>query len=268
MWGPCRDHAGTTWGSAPYLSPILSWCPVFSLGTQAVSQCPTRPSRHGHRMGQGQAPGAWLRVWGLFARCPPLPLCCTGITSPQDPGRAPEPSPAPCTHVLSAEARFAIITRFALGGSRGSERVRDPPQCSPWHQQPGVPRPHCSPRVQGRGSWARGEPWQTDPAGTDCRGHGPGYIPRVQGGRYLRGHRVVLGVPRGQAVPAPHAARAAPAGKGDRRSTGWQGTHLPQLALGGGSVTGTVSPCWGQGMVLLRCLGPRSMGQGISPLQV
>lgn len=41
VWGAHRYHAGTCRGSGPYLSPVLSRCPIFSLGTQAASQCPT-----------------------------------------------------------------------------------------------------------------------------------------------------------------------------------------------------------------------------------
>lgn len=146
MRGPCRDLTGTTRGSAPYLSPILSWSPVFSLGTQATSQCLTCPPWHRHRM--GQAPGAQLRVRGLFPTFPPRLYAVLGSLPLRTPGRAPKPSPTPPTHILAAEARFAIIARFALRGSRSSERhpppmVLPPPSTSS-HGSPGPPAaPGC-----------------------------------------------------------------------------------------------------------------------------
>lgn len=48
MQGPCRD----TQDLAPYLPSILSWCPIFSLGTQAASQHPAW-SPHGMGTGMG-----------------------------------------------------------------------------------------------------------------------------------------------------------------------------------------------------------------------
>lgn len=46
----------------------------------------------------------------------------------------------------------------------------------------------------------------------------------AQSSWYLRGHQVVPGDPRGQAVPGLHAARADPAGKGEG---GAQGNRAP-----------------------------------------
>lgn len=66
---------------------------------------------------------------------------------------------SPPTHVLPAEARFAVTARFALGGSRGSESPST------------VPSPAASSlRGAGQGRLSTGEPRQTEPPGTCAKG--------------------------------------------------------------------------------------------------
>ena len=107
----------------------------------------------------------------------------------------------------------------------------------------------------------RGEPWQTDPAGTDHRGHWAGCIPGAQSGWYLRGCRGVPGGPWGQVVPARHAAQAAPAGKEDGGAQGSRAPVRPSWLRGrdGGTLLGT-----GDGPAALR--QTKKLGTGHQPL--
>lgn len=219
-WGPCRNHTRTTGGSSPYLSPILSWRPIFSLGTKAACQHPTHPSQHGHKPGDGSEHEGSLPLL-------PLPYVVLGSLSLSILG---EPQ---------SQALLPLLTflpfRPGLPSSPGlpweeKKAVREPSRfsTSQGHQQPGVPGPHWS--LMGELGLPDGSSW--DPQRAWDR-----MCP--QGGWYLQGCRVVPGDPQGQVLPAPHAARAAPVGKEEGGSTRQQGTHLPQPALGARSVTGS-----------------------------
>lgn len=140
----CGDHMGTMqerhkndrWIiSLPFSHPLLA--SHLLPGDKGCLSAPHSP------ISAWAQTGGWLRAWGFFAT-PPLALCCTGITIPQHPGRAPKSSPASPTHILAVQARFAILTRFALGGKKGSEGALQV------LQQPGTPA--------ARGAWAPLEP--------------------------------------------------------------------------------------------------------------
>lgn len=74
LWGSHGDHTGTICGSLPYLSPILSWCPIFSLGTKAACQHPTEPSQHEFKPEGGSEHGVLCHIL-------PLPYVVLGSLS-------------------------------------------------------------------------------------------------------------------------------------------------------------------------------------------
>lgn len=82
MQGPCGDHLGLS--SLPFSHPLLA--SRLLPGDTSCQSVPdlTIPARAPH--GTGTGTGGMAQIAGALCHMPPLPLCCTGITSPQDPG--------------------------------------------------------------------------------------------------------------------------------------------------------------------------------------
>lgn len=87
MQGPHRDHRGL--GSLPFSHPLLeSRLLPGDTGHQSVPDSTTLAQAP-----HGTGTGGTAQSTGALSHFPPSPLCCTGITAPQDPRASPKTKP-------------------------------------------------------------------------------------------------------------------------------------------------------------------------------
>lgn len=179
--GPAQGRGAgsvkTTQGppGAPYLSPILSWCPIFSLGTQAVSQHAARPPQHRHRMGQGPHQGHGSER-GDCLLCVPLVFMLDWGHRPLEPPGEPQ-----------IQAVFPLLTFLPLGPGLPSSPGL------PWEEAAAVRDSPCVPQCTSN----QGSPGPT--AAPGCREGGAGHgVPHGTERLVLTG---TPGGPRGPTVP-------------------------------------------------------------------